>query len=140
MMLRQRRYLEEEAGGMDSKTFCELLVKKAKWQGGTMEFSYRNRYNDKNDVVMVTYINLPPDQARGANAMNNRFSVSVEGFSPELGAPPPTGKVKLKVMVTSRVFTEALGKVRGRTASPERMLSYLAKLISDMAKVEPVVR
>lgn len=125
-----------EASSMDSQQFTEALKKKAKIGDRVLILSPHNRYNGSYDSVIGTFYNLPQSEASGARAMNNRFMFTVDGFSRELGVPPPTGKVKYSTNIR---FYQAgpKGNVRGKTGTPEQIVDYVANHLERFSKIEP---
>jgi hypothetical protein len=87
--------------------------------------------------VTVNFFNLPEDRVRqrrggGAEAENNRQLFMVWGFEPDASAP--VDKVKLEQNINGvgghGVWAP---KMRSKTASPEKVASYLASYISQVA-------
>jgi len=126
---------------MDSERFCKALERKAKIGNKHLNCDYYNRFNQAHDNVIITFVNLPKNKPMGgAEEMNNRYQITVDGFSPELGSPPPSGKVKAKTMTGALGFSEAGLKMRGKTATPEKMVDYIAAFLGKLAKVKAKVR
>ncbi len=70
-------------------------------------------------------------------AYNNRLLMFVEGFGRGKNEPPPTGKVKFDVGAAELLSGVGKKRPRGKTATPERMVDYVAKIITDASKLTP---
>ena len=123
---------------MGSAEFMEALKKQVDLKGRILKV--KNYGLGQTDHIYVTLINLPEGiggAGGGAEAENNRLSLSVWGFDKkDEHAAPPTGKVKVELSVN------ALGrdkvKFRGRTDTPEKIVKYIADFLSKVVKdVEP---
>ena len=79
------------------------------------------------DSLYVTWYNVDnPSDTRGAKGENNRISVNVNGFTSKKG--------KLQVELSrGRAFFD---KLRKKTASPQRILDYLADYLEKQAEKE----
>jgi hypothetical protein len=84
-------------------------------------------------LVFVDYFNLPEARHKqkrggGAESHNNRMLFSIAGFGKT--AEDPVAKVKIEQLVT---LGHPTPKLRGKTATPEKMAIYLADYISQVA-------
>lgn len=97
---------------------------------------------DRYDAVTIQFINVPREKGRqsgGAVAMNNRLLMFVRGFGRGKNEPPPTGKVKLTFGATELLSLAGKSRPRGKTATPAKMADHVAKLITDAAKLPPIL-
>jgi len=89
------------------------------------------------DTIYIYYYNLPKHiSVNGAEGMNNRVLLKVEGFhKTDKDAPVPLGKVKAELLSTAlpREF-----RMRAKSGSPEAIAKYVATYLNTIAaKVEP---
>ena len=136
-LLERLEALREESG-MDSAEFCELVEKKAKKKTGKyIRCIHSNRLSTKHDMAIITFVNLlesdPSAQGSGVGFYNNRVLIFVGGFASELGMGPPRGKVKLEVS-SKPSYAD---KLRGKTATPEKMIDYIVNYLVKVSKLEP---
>ena len=80
--------------------------------------------------VYFNHYNVPKDVTDGARRENNRLMLSVDGWERD-GSPPKDGKVKLEVMVATR-----LPGLRGRTSTPEAMVDVVAQMFRRNSALE----
>lgn len=87
--------------------------------------------------IIVQYINLPKGiggAGGGAEAMNNRLLLTVDGFHrSDIDAPAP-GKVSVK-MLSSSLPRDM--KLRGKTAAPAVIAKYIADFLAKVAREVP---
>lgn len=106
------------------------------------------RPSPRSGQVFITLINLPKGvggAGGGAEAMNNRFLATVEGFGDQSkanfgkgsGDEPPTGKVKATTSVALWDKDGKTHKMRGKSGKPEAIAKYVAGFVSALAKLEP---
>lgn len=126
-----------EASSMDSKQFCEALKKKAKIGNRVLHLDPYNRFSHTYDTVTGNFFNIPEEEMRiNARPDNNRYMFIVEGFSKELGNPPPSGKVRFNTHISFHPLGHE-GRVRGKTGTPEKVIEYIAKHLERFSKAEP---
>ena len=88
--------------------------------------------------IVINFINLPPSRAKerrggGAEAENNRMMFYVTGF--DEGQDDPVEKVKVVLSVNAIPGAKGL---KGKTASPDRIATYIAEHINETAgAIEP---
>lgn len=85
--------------------------------------------------VHVTYVNLPFPRVQerrggGAEAENNRMLFFVRGFNEGEVADIPTEKVQVEHAVCN---VSGAPRLRRKTASPEKIASYLAQYLRGVA-------
>ena len=125
-----------EASSMDSQQFVEALKKKAKIGDRVLYLDPFNRYSKTYGTVIGNFYNVTKDEIGGVRAENNRYMFVVDGFAKDLGNPPPKGKVRFN----TKIYFHPLGpegKVRGKTATPEQIVDYIAKHLERFSKSEP---
>ena len=119
---------------MDLEGFVADVKRQARIKDRQLYIRQSSLGGDKG-MVIFTLINLPQGVGkggRGAEAMNNRWMCSVDKFAKD-GGPPPTGKVKLEVMVSY-----GFPKMRGKTGTPQAIAKALAAQLTKIVKeVEP---
>jgi hypothetical protein len=131
------RFAAENGG---SEEFIKLVESHLNLQGRQISFDNLNRFDGpRYNNVYVNFINLPQGYGRaggGAEAENNRMLFSIAGFGKENPhSPPPTGKVKLEVRVSS---LPSQYRLRGKTGIPAQVAKYLADFLNKVVKeVEP---
>ena len=84
-------------------------------------------------LMFVNFYNLPEARHRekrggGAESENNRMMFMVSRFDEDESAPVE----KLRVELSNSIFGRAY-KLRAKTASPEKVASYLASFINKVA-------
>lgn len=127
-----------EGGG--SEEFIKAAESQLDIKGRQVSFDNVSRLaGTRYDTVFVHFYNLPKGVGRaggGAEAENNRMMFKVEGFGKETPhSPPPTGKVKIEMMVSAlpREY-----RLRGKTGTPAQVAKYLADFLNKVVKeVEP---
>jgi hypothetical protein len=127
-----------EGGG--SEEFIKAVESNLNLQGRQIWFDNLNDLDgNRYDTVFVNFTNLPKGVGRaggGAEAENNRMLFKIEGFGQDTPhSPPPTGKVKIELRVSSlpREY-----KLRGKTGTPAQIAKYLADFLNKVVKeVEP---
>lgn len=90
----------------------------------------------KEDSVYVNFINLPRgvgSAGGGAEGENNRMSFHVEGFGPA-DSPPPSGKVKVEMRVSSLPRER---KLRAKSGPPAAIAKYLANFLRTIVREVP---
>ncbi len=126
------------ASTMGSDEFVEAVRAKADLGQGYLRTSTYNNFNKKHDSAHITFVNVPSDVGSGgggAVAANNRLLMFVDGFGAGKDEPPPTGKVKFRVGAAELLSRDK--RPRGKTATPERMVDYVAGIISEASKQAP---
>lgn len=126
----------DNPSAMGSDDFVEAVKAKADLGDGYLVTSTHNKYNDNYDSAHIAFYNVPKEAGRGgggAVAMNNRLLMFVEGFGKGQNEPPPKGKVKFSVGAAELLPRDM--RPRGKTASPERMVDYVADIISGASKL-----
>ena len=90
------------------------------------------------DSVYINFYNLPEGlggAGGGAEGENNRMSFWVEGFDKDdPHAPPPTGKVKVKL---SNSALPRSYNLRAKTAEPEKIAKYVAEFLNKVVREVP---
>jgi len=140
---RMRRLLTEdrlsrltEAATMTSKQFVDEVKRLAKIGDKYLHLDPYNKFNDKYDHVIITFVNVPGGGS-GAQAMNNRYQITVDGFGAGENDPPPKGKVKAKELSGGYFAKQAgVGKMRGKTGTPDKIAKYVADFINKLAATE----
>lgn len=127
-----------EGGG--SEEFIKAVEAHLNLQGRQIRFDNVSKLaGTRYDTVFVNFINLPKGiggAGGGAEAENNRMLFSIGGFGRETPhSPPPTGKVKIEMLVSAMPREYRL---RGRTGTPAQVAKYLADFLNKVVKeVEP---
>lgn len=90
--------------------------------------------------VSVTLVNLPLDRVRerrggGAEAENNRALYFVNGFHSEPHTQVPAERVQVEQLVDN--VGSRSERLRKKTASPEKVASYLAEHVGRLAANHP---
>jgi len=120
------------ATGMDSQGFANDLQRRLQLKRGHLHVNVHNQFSKANDQAIVTYYRVPKG-ASGVDLMNNRSIWTIEGFSKQLGSGPPTGKVKLKVLVNGQsLVSDDVQRIRGKSGTPVKISEYLAKHIQKL--------
>lgn len=126
---------------MSSDQFAEAVRERA--DVGDRQLLIKTRdFMGNYDQAVIQFYNVPPsvaDIARGgggATAANNRLLLFVDGFGKEQGTPA-TGKVKMTVCAAELLHDNDMKRPRGRTTTPEKMVDYVAGILSRAAKLEP---
>lgn len=97
----------------------------------------------KSAYVSVTFINLPTSRVKerrggGAESENNRMLFFVEGFNGPPFTSESVGKVTVEQLVNNVVPRgDASSKLRKKTSSPDKVASYLAGYINQVASDHP---
>ena len=123
---------------MGGNDFAEAV--KAKADVGVGYLVVKTKGLGSHEMVTVQFINVPEEAGRGgggAVAMNNRLLLFVDGFGREENAPPPTGKVKMRVGAAEVLGLGGGKRPRGKTGTPEKMVDYVAGIIGQVSKLEP---
>lgn len=124
-----------------SEDFKNAILAKAQTGVGRLGINTKSTLGgERYDHVTITFINVPEEQGRGgggAVAMNNRLLMFVEGFGKGFNEPPPKGKVKFEVGAAELLYGTDMKRPRGKTASPEKMVDYVVKIIDKAAKLPP---
>jgi len=140
MSTRMQRLLTEdrmsrltEAATMGSAEFVKAVERQVKLNGKYLNLDNYNKFNDRYNNVIITFINIPGGGG-GAQAMNNRYQITVDGFGAGPDDPPPKGKVKAKEL-TGAYFAQQQGlkKMRAKTGTPDKVAKYVADYISALA-------
>lgn len=84
--------------------------------------------------VFVTFVNLPTSRVRerrggGAESENNRMLFCVRGFNDRPYEGEPAASVTIEQLVRNLDST----KMRKKTADPDKVATYLANYINDVA-------
>lgn len=140
LLTKASKTLKNAAETQGAEDFIELLKSKLKLNGRQIHFRNKSTLGgERYDNVYITFINLPEGvggAGGGAEAENNRLSISINGFGKESPhSPPPSGKVKAEESVN------ALGRehrMRAKSGTPEQVAKYLADFLNNIAaNVEP---
>jgi hypothetical protein len=143
MSTRMQRLLHEsrqarltEAATMGSKEFVKEVERLTNLNGKWMKLDNYNKFNQRYDHVIITFINVPGG-GQGAQAMNNRYQITVDGFGAGEDDPPPKGKVKAAEL-SGAYFAKQQGlkKMRAKTGTPDKIAKYVADYISKLAATE----
>lgn len=125
-----------DTGG--SEEFVKALESQLKLEDRHISISNKSTLGGTSYAsVTIHFINLPTRvPGRGAEAENNRVTLMVEGFGKETpNTPPPTGKVKVKMLVSALPREYNL---RAKTGTPSQVAKYVADFLNKVVKeVEP---
>ena len=127
---------------MDNAAFVEAVRAKARLGVGHLRISTECPIvRGRRDMVTISFYNVPHEAGKvagGAVAMNNRLLMFVDGFARD-GGPPPTGKVKFEVGAAELLSGAGRKRPRGKTASPEKVADYVAKIVTEASELKPRV-
>jgi hypothetical protein len=128
-----------EAEAMSSKEFVKAVERQVKLQGKYINLDNYNQFNHKYNTVIITFVNIKgqPGSWGGAQEMNNRYQITVEGFGAGEDDPAPRGKVKAQEL-SGAYFAkqQGVGKMRAKTGAPDKIAKYVADYISKLAATE----
>jgi hypothetical protein len=128
---------------MTSDEFIEAVRSRLDIGDRQIRFDNVNRYMTPNryDTIFIHYFNLPEgigDAGGGAERENNRLMLAVNGFGRGQSEPAP-GKVKVSTSVCHLGDPHESRKLalRGKTASPEKMVEYVVNYLNKVARDVP---
>lgn len=130
----------ESAKGMSSADFCDELKRRLASVAKNKILRCKSSGLGRHDMAIINFYNVELGVGKtngGAVAENNRMMLTVDGFGRNEGDPSPSGKVKLEMSVWS--FSRDPWNVkrpRGKTATPEKVLDTVVKIIKDVSKLK----
>lgn len=127
--------VKKAAVPMDAEGFIAEVKKQARIKDRQLRIGHGALSSIRKNQLFINFINLPQglgNAGGGAEAENNRWMCSVNGFDKD-GGPPPSGKVKMEIHISY-----GFPKMRGKTGTPQQVAKAIAAQLTKIVKeVEP---
>jgi hypothetical protein len=95
-----------------------------------LRINHENRFNKKHDEAYIMFYNLPTKlkNERNVDEANNRLFITVSGFPAD-----PNEDAKGKVKLAQTIGFHRFGKLRGKSAPPEKLVKYITDFLHKAA-------